>query len=444
MILTFSKLFILGVHVAMYAYVWYAIYSNEMPVKYYLRGNWTLIALYTVFLLIFYKGFGALKVGYRKTWDLLYSQILSLFFVNAITYLQLALINGHWKFLERSGPMFALLAIEIISLFIWDLIFRRVYYRIYPPHKVLLVYGCSEDSDRTVSRLSKRPDKYLISDRINISEGLDEVFDRITHNQAVLISDIPASDRNQISKFCFRADKRCYIIPKISDILLRYANDIDLFDAPVLLIHGTNMSTLQTIGKRAMDIVGSLIGLIVLSPLFLVVAILIRSYDGGPVFYTQDRLTLNGKVFRIFKFRSMIVESERTGARLAMTDDDRITPIGRFLRASHIDELPQLINILKGEMSIVGPRPERPEIAADYCREIPEFDFRLKAKAGLTGYAQVYGQYNTPPHDKIKLDLMYIENYSLWLDVKLIVLTIKILFIKEKTAGVSNDQTTAL
>ena len=175
----------------------------------------------------------------------------------------------------------------------------------------------------------------------------------------------------------------------------------------------------------------------------LVIALAIKLQDGGPVLYTQDRLTKGGKVFRIFKFRSMWMESEQGVARLARKNDDRITPVGRVIRALHLDELPQIINILKGDMSIVGPRPERPEIAAQYRRQIPEFDFRLKAKAGLTGYAQVHGKYNTTPYDKLKLDLYYIEHQSFLLDVELILLTIKILFIKENTEGVEDDQITA-
>ena len=177
--------------------------------------------------------------------------------------------------------------------------------------------------------------------------------------------------------------------------------------------------------------------------MFLVIALPIKLYDGGPVFYKQERLTQDGQTFMIYKFRSMRVDSEKDGARLAMKNDNRITPIGNILRKLHLDELPQIINIFKGEMSVVGPRPERKEIADQYAKEIEEFPFRLKVKAGLTGYAQVYGKYNTTPYDKLKLDLYYIQNYSFFLDIKLILLTVKILFQKENTEGVESWQTTA-
>ena len=196
--------------------------------------------------------------------------------------------------------------------------------------------------------------------------------------------------------------------------------------------------------KRLMDIVISLAACMILSPIMLVIMIAIKAYDHGPIFYTQERITKDGKPFQILKFRSMIVESEEEGARLARANDDRITPVGHIIRRTHFDELPQLFNILKGEMSVVGPRPERREIFEQYEKSIPEFKFRLKMKAGLTGYAQVYGQYNTVPYDKLKLDLTYIEKYSFWLDIKLCFLTVKILFQKEKSEGVDDTQKTAL
>ena len=175
----------------------------------------------------------------------------------------------------------------------------------------------------------------------------------------------------------------------------------------------------------------------------IVIALCIKLYDHGPVLYKQERLTKDGEPFMIYKFRSMTTHSEDAGARLAAKEDARITPVGRVIRAIHFDELPQIFNILKGDMSLVGPRPERPEIAAQYKREIPEFDYRLKVKAGLTGFAQVYGKYNTTPYDKLKLDLTYIENYSILLDFKLLFLTFKILFQKENTEGVEQWQVTA-
>ena len=225
--------------------------------------------------------------------------------------------------------------------------------------------------------------------------------------------------------------------------MIMSSEKIHLFDTPLLLFRNCGLTVEKQVVKRIFDVVCSVLMLVLLSPLFLLIAVLIKCYDRGPVFYRQERLTKDGKVFMLYKFRSMRVDSEKEGARLAMKGDSRVTPIGKVLRNIHFDELPQLLNIIIGDMSLVGPRPERPEIAAQYTKDIPEFPYRLKVKAGLTGYAQVYGKYNTTPYDKLKLDLTYIENYSFVLDLQLIATTIKILFQKENTEGVEKWQVTA-
>ena len=200
------------------------------------------------------------------------------------------------------------------------------------------------------------------------------------------------------------------------------------------------MTIEQRIVKRAMDIVVSLLLLIITSPLLLISALAIKLYDGGPVFFRQERATINGRLFQIHKFRSMIVDAEKDGAPIPTTEGDpRITPIGKILRATRLDELPQLIDILVGDMSLVGPRPERIEHVKQYTEEIPEFQYRLKVRGGLTGYAQLYGKYNTTPYDKLQLDLMYIQNYSLLLDIRMLLMTVKIMFMKESTDGFTEE-----
>ena len=265
----------------------------------------------------------------------------------------------------------------------------------------------------------------------------------ILEYNAVVLCDLPAEARNMIMKYCYQMSVRTYVTPKISDILFRSADDIHLFDTPLLLSRNQGPDIVQVFLKRAFDIIASILGIILASPFMLIIAICIKLYDRGPVLYKQARLTKDEREFMIYKFRSMRVDSEKDGARLAAKGDQRVTPIGKVIRNIHFDELPQLFNILKGDMSLVGPRPERKVIADQYTERIPEFPFRCKVKAGLTGYAQVYGKYNTTPYDKLKLDLTYIENYSLWLDLKIILLTFKILFQKESTEGVDVDQMTA-
>ena len=294
-----------------------------------------------------------------------------------------------------------------------------------------------------MKKMKSRKDKYVIGEAVHTEKGMDYIMERIPLYENVILGDLPSHERNQLLKFCFEKNIRCYCSPKISDIMIMSSEKMHMFDTPLLLFRNRGLTVEQQVIKRVFDIVVSFLMLAGLSPLLALIALLVKCYDGGPVLYSQERLTKDGRVFRILKFRSMRVDSEKAGARLAMKDDDRITPVGKILRNIHFDELPQLINILRGDMSIVGPRPERPEIAAEYTKEIPELPFRLKVQAGLTGYAQVYGKYNTTPYDKLKLDLTYIENYSFFMDLQLIATTVKILFQKENTEGVEHWQTTA-
>lgn len=260
-----------------------------------------------------------------------------------------------------------------------------------------------------------------------------------------MIGDIAAETRNEILKYCYGNGIRAYVMPKISDIILMGGDEIHVFDTPFLLSKGYSLSFDQRFWKRTVDLLIAVPLTILLSPIMLLVAFAIKCCDGGPVFYRQVRCTKDNREFSILKFRSMIVDAEKSGeAVLAKEHDERITPVGRFLRAVRLDELPQLFNVLSGDMSLVGPRPERPEIIAEYQKEMPEFVFRTRVKAGVTGFAQIYGKYNTVPYDKLKLDLFYIENYSLWMDLKLILMTVKTVLKKDSTEGVDTNQTTGL
>jgi exopolysaccharide biosynthesis polyprenyl glycosylphosphotransferase len=315
---------------------------------------------------------------------------------------------------------------------------------LYPPRKILLIYGNRHPGD-LIQKMNSRKDKYDIEEAMHLSEGMDKIKKTIHEFEGVVIYDMPSHERNLILKYCFQESVRAYLVPKISDVIIMSTENIHLFDTPLLLSRNSSLNAEQVFVKRCFDLIVSCLMLVISSPFMLLFAVAIKCYDGGPVFYKQQRLTLDGKRFMIYKFRTMIVESEQaSGARLCRKDDDRITPVGRLLRRTHLDELPQIFNILKGEMSLVGPRPERPSIAAEYKKSIPEFDYRLKVKAGLTGYAQIYGKYNTTPYDKLKLDLFYIRNFSIWLDLKLLLLTFKILFQKENTEGVADSQMTAI
>jgi len=310
---------------------------------------------------------------------------------------------------------------------------------------MLLVHG-ERDIEDILKKFASRKDKYKIAKCMDVREGLMKLESEIAKGyEAVVLWDIPIPERNRLLKYCYSRSIRVYLMPKIPDVLIKGADAIHLFDTPIFLVREYALTVEQRAAKRMIDIVCALILLVVASPFMLITAILIKCYDKGPVFYKQIRCTMGGREFFILKFRSMRVDAEKDGvARLASKKDPRITPVGRFIRAVRIDELPQLFNILMGDMSFIGPRPERPEIIRQYMEEMPEFAFRMKVKAGLAGYAQVYGKYNTTPYDKLKLDLSYIENYSVWLDLKLMLLTLKILIKPESTEGVEDSQVTAI
>ena len=431
-----SSAAIVAMEAGIYGFVWVTYYNRLLEFPFWRRGNWLMIAVYAVLLIFFEQMYGGFKVGFYKKWNVIYSQILALVIVNVITYLQIALIDKRFHSLALMG---GILVTEIVVAVIWAFAFQFIYSRLFPRRHMLLVYG-ERPIFHLMQKISTREDKYQICNIIHYEEGVDEIMRLADQYDAIIIGDIPAHERNQLLKRCFGQGIRTYTVPKISDIINRSSDDLNLFDTPLLLSRNEDLKIEQLFAKRMMDVVCSFLGLLISSPFFLIIAFLIKATDRGPVFYKQIRLTRNGKEFEIYKFRTMIQDAEKDGhARLASEHDDRILPVGRFLRATRLDELPQLINVLKGEMSMVGPRPERPELAAEIEKELPEFPYRLKVKAGLTGYAQIYGKYNTTAYDKLKLDLTYIRNYSFFLDLKLMIMTPKIMLMKESTEGVIDE-----
>jgi exopolysaccharide biosynthesis polyprenyl glycosylphosphotransferase len=435
-----SAAVILLIEVGLYWLLWQLYLNNIIEERFWRRGIWLLSALYGVLLVFFLQTYGGLKIGYLKRGNIIYSHILSLFIVNTIGYFILALIDKRF----HSPVSFILLTVvDGIIVCIWVFLFQWIYGVLFPPRRLLVVYGVRPVFS-IMEKIGARDDKYVIGGSISIDEGIDKIMEKAKEFEGIVVGDVPSHDRNLILKKCYDSSIRVYMIPKISDILVRSSTNLNLFDTPILLSKNEGLQIDQMAVKRFIDIVVSLIGIMLTSPLFVMFGAAIHLADRGPIFYTQTRLTIDGKLFKIYKFRTMRVDAEKDGvARLAGEADNRITDVGKILRATRLDELPQLFNIIKGEMSLVGPRPERPEIAAEYMEDLPEFAMRLKMKAGLTGYAQVHGKYNTTPYDKLKLDLHYIRNYSLWMDLILIVLTPKVLFMKESTEGVGEGETNA-
>lgn len=453
---TFKRLILLSLSAVcliyefmVYQHYWIHAYYNDVikKLEFWERGHWAVYFIYAVLLFFFANMYGGLKIGYLKNSEVVFSQIFATLAVNVITYLQISVMVVQ---LFRPRPFIEMTLLQILGIVVWTNIASWIYKSIFPPRQMLLVHGNRPIQD-ILNKFASRKDKYDISKCINVGTGYEKVFDEISHGcggreyDAVVLWDLSSEERNTLLKYCYGKSIRFYIMPKITDVILIGAEELHLFDTPILLTREYVMTVEQRAIKRLIDLFCALFLFIITSPVMLLTAIVIKLYDGGPVLYKQVRCTVGMKEFSILKFRSMRVDAEEDGvARLASKTDNRITPVGKFIRKVRIDELPQLLNIIKGDMSFIGPRPERPEIIAQYMEVMPEFEFRTKVKAGLAGYAQIYGKYNTTPYDKLKLDLTYIENYSVWMDLKLMLLTLKILFWPDSTEGVESAQITAM
>ena len=397
------------------------------------KGKYLLMGIYAVLMYAFFQNSDCTMFGQLNKMDLIIGQIISILIVNVVTYGQLCLIGNA---LMPLAPMAVLTAVEMAAAVVLVVLYTTLYHKLYAPHDMLLIYGHRRGVGLKI-KMDSRKDKYNIRKIISTEAGLDAICQEIRRHDAVILNDVPAQLRNDILKFCYRYRVRTYVAPKLTDVMLRGAKNITLFDTPLLLVKGTGLTPAQRVAKRTMDIILSSLAIAVFAIPMAAVAVAIKLEDGGPVFFKQKRMTRGGREFEILKFRSMIVDAEKyAGAVLATDNDPRITKVGRFIRATRLDEIPQILNILKGDMSVVGPRPERKVLADEICKEVPEFAYRLKVRGGLTGYAQIYGKYNTSAYDKLRLDLMYIENYSLLLDIKLIILTLRIIFSKDSTEGV--------
>lgn len=426
------NILLLGCLMYFFIRIWDANYNDGIVFPFYYKGFWMMGAFYALFFVIFSYILGGMKIGYLKSSSLMLSQTLALLAANISIYLETVLLSARFV---NVVPMVELTAIDIVVAFIWTFCVNRIFRKLFPARHILLLYE-EYDPSSLLRKVNSRKDRYLIKKSMNVEEGWETVTKEMHNYDAVFLCDIHSPLRNRLVKYCYANGIRSYITPKISDIIIRSSENIHMFDTPLLLSRNNGLSFEQKLVKRFMDIVISLVMLIITSPFMLITAVAIKLYDGGPVFFRQKRCTINGKEFYIHKFRSMIVDAEKEGEVIPATDDDeRITPVGKVIRKTRLDELPQFIDILKGDMSVVGPRPERVEHVEQYTEEIPEFAYRLKVKGGLTGYAQIYGKYNTTAYDKLKLDLMYIQNYSILLDLKLIIMTVKIVFVKESTEG---------
>ncbi len=425
-----------------FAFTWYDFYSQSVYLEpFYRRGNWIIVMLFAFVYFAYGRTYDAFAISTSRVSEIMYSQGLAIFIADFILYLVM------WILLRSAPdiiPLLICLGVQMVLAVLWSLLTHAWYFHVFGGKRTAVIYDKNASGNKLIYEygLEKTFDVQRI---VGIEKCLENQFADLKNMECVFLIDIHSHERNQILKYCVAHNILAFVRPRIGDAIMSGARHVHILHLPILRVGRYSPAIEYAFCKRVFDIISSAMVLLITSPFFIAVSIAIKMTDHGPIFYKQCRLTKDGRKFDILKFRSMCVDAEKDGiARLSTGEkDDRITSVGKFIRKTRLDELPQLINIIKGDMSVVGPRPERPEISAQYEKTLPEFILRLQSKAGLTGLAQVYGKYNTTPYDKLEMDLLYLSNPNFLKDLEIIFATIKILFIKESTEGVSEGQMTA-
>ena len=418
-------------------FVWNNYYNDYLGRPFSERGNldWLLVFLYITFFHLFLRLYSGYRIGSQRLTDIVYSNWLSVIITNIVIFIILTLVADTNQHLS----LILLLTFgEIIILLSWAYLANKLYFSLFSPRKVIFFYE-GKFPETIIEKIKLRPEKFELID-IRIFDGRKNLDKLLTGIGGVILYNISEEKSAKLITACVGKNLRYYLIPTIGDVLLKTSETTFLFDIPLFIGKNEGLYPEQRGCKRCMDVILSTAFIIALSPVMLLIALLIGFVDNGPVFYKQKRCTEGGKIFTMYKFRSMKPDDERGDTlALALEDDPRVTKIGAVLRRFRLDELPQLFNILLGSMSFVGPRPERPELMESYAKKIPEYAFRMNVKSGLTGYAQVMGGYDTAPEEKLKLDLIYIQSYSILFDIKIILMTIKIILFhsKESSRGIS-------
>ena len=428
-VLFFLKVLVIVTVTTAFIGVWQNFYDETL---YRGSGNLLFVALYVAIFVVFGSIYDGFKVGIQRVHELSYSLSLSVFFSNCFIYVILCLIAGN---MLNPLPLIILTVCQVFVLIGLMYSLSHVYFALHTARKVLAVFDANSRND-IIKKISIIKERFSLTKGITVDRGLDEIKSEIDRHDTVLICEFDPKLKDEIIKYCYAQDKRIYVLPSSADAILNGSYPVQVFDTPVLFLHNGGLSMEQRIIKRTFDIVVSGLGIIITSPIMLLIAIGIKFCDRGPIIFKQPRITRGQKVFNIYKFRSMKVATDEE-VKKTTVNDDRITFVGKLIRPFRLDELPQLFNILFGHMSVVGPRPEMIELVNDYAAKLPEFNMRHKVKAGLTGYAQTYGKYNTTPQNKLNMDIHYIENYSFLEDIKICAMTLKILFVRESSEGFS-------
>jgi len=423
--------------VTMYVILFWIFYGAYAAENWWLlrasRTTLVTIAAYLIMSYMFSNIYGRYDIGKRKSKPIVHSLILMIVFTDIISMLALSVMNtnqnNNKKFeLEQPGLLIPIIILQLIVILIFVYGGNALYFRIYDPEKCLIITS----SQRSLNEIARSVKKYKL--QYNVDKAVDyrcsRLRDYILEYETIFIYDVPIKERTGIIELCYQNMKNVYFNPDMHDVIEQSSRHVILDDISLYGNYSKGLTLEQRVIKRIMDLVISVVALIITSPIMLITAILIKIDDGGKIIFKQNRATRDGKIFSVYKFRTMREDVENYSV---IEDDVRVTKVGRYLRKFRIDELPQFVNVLKGDMSVVGPRPEMLANIFNYTSELPEFEYRLRVKAGITGYAQIAGKYNTSPKDKLILDLMYIEEYSFWLDIKLLFQTAIVLLKRDST-----------
>lgn len=379
--------------------------------------------------MLFLKIYGGYDIGRKKSKPIIYSLLLAVIFTDCVTYIEVMIMNTITPDINAFRItslewLVVTMVVQIIVIIVFTYGGNAFYFYLHDPESCCIIASSKEGIRRVVRGIKKYKKQYKIEYIVHYhKKDLKKYIDQV---QAVFICEVPSAEREEIINYCYETRKNIYFTPEIADVVESNAENYLLDDISVFNYNVKSLSLEQRFVKRLMDLTLAFVMTLVSSPIWIVSAISIKMYDHGSILFKQKRATLNGRIFDVYKFRTM---KENVENRSVTKDDDRITPPGKILRKIRMDELPQLLNIIKGDMSFVGPRPEMLENVSAYTDELPEFKYRLRVKAGLTGYAQIAGKYNTSPKDKLMMDLLYIEKYSVWKDIQLLFQT-AIVFLK--------------
>lgn len=435
-----AKFVVMLWNIGLFAYIWCSYYNRNAFQTYYVLGGIISIIIY-VFI---YNGlcnlYDAFRIASSSISEMVLSQSISFGLADLILYIECNLIrNRYTSFI----PGAIIVAMQLLGTALITTMAKRYFMNCVKPQDTLLLIGSwvsGDEAERFEHRILDKYShlfKFKYIEYENMSAALFE--ERLSECSTVIMYGLSVESRRDYMQKCIDEHKTFYFTPRVEDIILQGCTTRHLLDTPLMKYDYVYDDQKKLNSKRIFDVCFGVIFTIAFAPIMLIIALAIKIEDGGPVFFKQKRCTKDGEVFEILKFRSMIVNAEEKGLQPTINFDPRVTRVGHVIRRYRLDELPQVFNIFMGDMSFVGPRPERVEHVELYSKELPEFKYRMKVKAGLTGYAQIFGKYNSSAFDKLRLDLLYIENQSLSLDLRLILLTVKVMFQGESTEGFDKE-----